>query len=256
MNACIREAGIRRVLTSRKVMEKFNFKFDVELVYLEDFKDRVGMTDKIVCATQAFAVPILFLERMLGLMKISPDDVLTVIFTSGSTGEPKGVMLSYNNIGTNVTAIDQVVHLRRGDVLVGVLPLFHSFGYTVALWAVLALCPKGIYHFSPLDARVIGSMSRKHGATILLATPTFLRSYLKRCEKEDFAKLDVVVAGAEKLPSELCDAFEKQFGVRPVEGYGCTELSPLVSVNVPPSRTPALEAPLGREGTVSLLQFK
>jgi acyl-[acyl-carrier-protein]-phospholipid O-acyltransferase/long-chain-fatty-acid--[acyl-carrier-protein] ligase len=101
-----------------------------------------------------------------------------------------------------------------------------------------------------LDSRVIGGLCRKHKATILLATPTFLRSYLRRCEKEDFATLDVVVAGAEKLPSDLSDAFEKQFGVRPVEGYGCTELSPLVSVNVPPSRAPDIDQPLAREGTV------
>jgi len=250
MNDCIRQAGIRRVLTSRKVMEKFDFAIDADLVYLEDFKDRIGTADKLIAALQAYAVPVWCLERLLGLTKISPDDVLTVIFTSGSTGEPKGVMLSYDNVGSNVSAIDQVIHLKRGDVLVGILPLFHSFGYTVALWAVLALCPKGIYHFSPLDARVIGGLCRKHKATILLATPTFLRSYLRRCEKEDFAALDVVVAGAEKLPSELSDAFEKQFGVRPVEGYGCTELSPLVSVNVPPSRAPQMDQPVAREGTV------
>lgn len=250
MNACIRRAGIRRVLTSRKVMEKFDFHIEAEPVYLEDLKDRVGTIDKLICAMQTYALPIYCLERLLGLTGISPDDLMTVIFTSGSTGEPKGVMLSFDNIGSNVTAIDQVIHLRRGDVLVGILPFFHSFGYTVALWAVLSLFPKGIYHFSPLDARVIGGLCRKHKATILLATPTFLRSYLRRCEKEDFASLDVVVAGAEKLPGELSDAFEQQFCVRPVEGYGCTELSPLVSVNVPPSRAPKTDQPLSREGTV------
>lgn len=250
MNACIRQAGIRRVLTSRRVMEKFDFQIEAELVYLEDFKDRVGTADKIVAALQAHVIPIWILERMLGLTKVSPDDVLTVIFTSGSTGEPKGVMLSYDNVGSNVMAIDQVIHLKRSDVLVGILPFFHSFGYTVTIWTILTLAPKGIYHFSPLDAREIGKLCRKHKATILLATPTFLRNYLRRVDKEDFATLDVVVAGAEKLPSDLCDAFEKQFGIRPSEGYGCTELSPLVSVNVPASRTPKQDQPVAREGTV------
>jgi acyl-[acyl-carrier-protein]-phospholipid O-acyltransferase/long-chain-fatty-acid--[acyl-carrier-protein] ligase len=84
----------------------------------------------------------------------------------------------------------------------------------------------------------------------LLATPTFLRSYLRRCEPEDFATIDVVVAGAEQLPVDLCQAFEERFGVRPVEGYGCTELSPLVAVNVPPSRSPRQAQPVTREGTV------
>lgn len=250
MNACIREAGIRRVLTSRKFMEKMSFEIDVELVYLEDLKDRVGTADKLVSGLQAYATPIFLLERMLGLTTIKPDDLLTVIFTSGSTGEPKGVMLSHDNVGSNVAAIDQIIHLTEQDVLLGVLPFFHSFGYMATLWTVLTLAPKGIYHFSPLDARVIGSLCRKHRGTIMLITPTFLRSYLKRCEKEDFAAMDVVVTGAEKLPVDIADAFEKQFGVRPVEGYGCTELSPLAAVNVPLSRAPTQNQPVMREGTV------
>ena len=250
MNACLRKAGIRRVLTSRKVMQKLDLRLDAELIYLEDFKDRVTLVDKLVAALQTYALPACVLERILGLDRISPDDVLTVIFTSGSTGEPKGVMLSYDNVGSNVAAIDQIVHLRDDDVLAGVLPFFHSFGYTATLWTILTLRPKGVYHFSPLDVRQIGEMCGKHGVTILMATPTFLRSYLRRCTKEEFAALDVVVTGAEKLPTDLADAFEQQFGVRPVEGYGCTELSPLVAVNVPHSRLPRTDQILSREGTV------
>jgi acyl-[acyl-carrier-protein]-phospholipid O-acyltransferase/long-chain-fatty-acid--[acyl-carrier-protein] ligase len=250
INACIKQAGIRHVLTSRKVMQKLDIKLDAEIVYLEDFRDHIATTDKIVGAMLAFATPISVLERIYGLTTVQPDDLLTVIFTSGSTGEPKGVMLSYHNIGTNVTAINQVVHLRDTDVIAGILPFFHSFGYTVTLWTILTLPPKGAYHFSPLDARQIGELCRTHKVTILLATPTFLRSYLRRCPKEDFATIDVVVAGAEKLPVDLCDAFEKQFGVRPSEGYGCTELSPLVSVNIPASRAPKQDQPVAKEGTV------
>jgi acyl-[acyl-carrier-protein]-phospholipid O-acyltransferase/long-chain-fatty-acid--[acyl-carrier-protein] ligase len=250
LNACLKEAGIRHVLTSRKVMQKLDLKLDAELVFLEDFKDRVGLFDKLIGALQAHVVPVVLLERMLGLTQVSPDDPLTIIFTSGSTGEPKGVVLSYDNIGTNVTAIGQVVQLRSTDVLLGILPFFHSFGYTVTLWTVLTLAPKGAYHFSPLDARIVGELCRKQRGTILLATPTFLRSYLRRCEPDDLKTLDVVVVGAEKLPGELSDAFEKQFGVRPVEGYGCTELSPLVSVNIPPSRDPKEGQVLLKEGTV------
>ena len=250
MNACIRQAGIKHVLTSKKVMQKLDVKLDADIVYLEDFREKVSLVDKISAATLAYATPVSILERVYGLNSISPDDLLTVIFTSGSTGEPKGVMLSYHNIGTNVEAINQVVHLRDSDVIAGILPFFHSFGYTVTLWTILTLPPKGAYHFSPLDARQIGELCRTQKVTILLATPTFLRSYLRRCSKEDFATIDVVVAGAEKLPTELCDAFEKQFNVRPSEGYGCTELSPLVSVNVPASRAPKQDQAVAKEGTV------
>jgi acyl-[acyl-carrier-protein]-phospholipid O-acyltransferase/long-chain-fatty-acid--[acyl-carrier-protein] ligase len=73
---------------------------------------------------------------------------------------------------------------------------------------------------------------------------------LRKCTKEDFATVDTVVVGAEKLPHELSDSFEKRFGIRPVEGYGATELSPLVSVNVPASRTPENFQADAKEGSV------
>jgi acyl-[acyl-carrier-protein]-phospholipid O-acyltransferase/long-chain-fatty-acid--[acyl-carrier-protein] ligase len=191
------------------------------------------------------------LNRRLGLGENRSDDLLTVIFTSGSTGVPKGVMLTHANVRHNVDAVNQVIRLRHEDAIVGILPFFHSFGYTITLWAVMALDIRGAYHFNPLDARQVGKLVERNKATILLTTPTFLRSYLKRCSQEEFATLDTVVAGAEKLPKELSDAFEKKFGVRPVEGYGTTELSPLVSVNIPPSRSAGVQLDR-REGTVGL----
>ena len=252
MNACIEMAGIKHVITSRKFMEKMDFKLNAEIVYLEDFKDKPTGMDKALAYTQANFCPTRLLEASLGLGSVKPDDVLTIIFTSGSTGIPKGVMLTYANIGSNVDAINQVLHLRKTDCLVGILPFFHSFGYTVALWGVGTLDIRGAYHFSPLDSRQVAKLISKYKGTLFLSTPTFLRTYLRRCEKEDLASLEVVVCGAEKLPMDLAKTFEEKFGVRPVEGYGTTELSPVASVNVPPARSidnfqkDSLEGSVGR----------
>lgn len=250
LNACIRDAGIRHVLTSRKVMDKLGVQLDAQVVYLEDFRDRVGLGDKLAAAWGAYLEPIWLLEWRLGLLRIAFDDVLTVMFTSGSTGVPKGVMLTYGNVGSNVDAIEQVVRLTNEDCLLGILPFFHSTGYTATLWTVLTLGLKGAYHFSPLDAQQVGKLATEHRATIIIATPTFLRTYMRRLDREQLSTLNVVVAGAEQLPVPLSEAFEKKFGVRPVEGYGCTELSPLVAVNIPASRALDTSRPIAREGTV------
>ena len=236
INDCIKQAGIKHVLTSRKVMEKFNFDLDTDIVYLEDFKDKVSGLDKALAAMQSFLVPAGLLSKALGLKQIKPDDLLTIIFTSGSTGVPKGVMLSHQNIVSNMRAVDQAAGFDPSDTMIGILPFFHSFGYTATLWAGVACDMRVAYHFSPLDAKQVGKLAARYKGTILVATPTFLRSYMKRCTEEEFKYLDIVVAGAERLPPELCDAFERKFGVRPVEGYGATELSPITSVNIPPSR--------------------
>jgi acyl-[acyl-carrier-protein]-phospholipid O-acyltransferase/long-chain-fatty-acid--[acyl-carrier-protein] ligase len=250
LNECIRQAGVRHVLTSRRFMEKMDFALDAELVYLEDLRSLATWNRKLAAALQTHLCPTGWLCRWLGVHRDSADDLLTVIFTSGSTGEPKGVMLTHGNIAHNVDAVEQVVRLTSRDVLVGVLPFFHSFGYTITLWAVLAIDVKGVYHFNPLEARQVGKLCQKYGGTILLATPTFLRNYTRRCETEELSTLEVVVAGAEKLPKEVSDGFEQKFGLRPIEGYGTTELSPLVSVNIPPNRSPGGSGVDSKEGTI------
>ena len=250
LNYCVAQCGIKHVLTSRKFIEKKPVKLDAELIFLEDLKEMATGVDKAIAAMQAFLLPAAVLELWLGLTKIDPDDLLTVIFTSGSTGEPKGVMLSHHNVSSNIDAVDQTFHITAADVLMGILPFFHSFGYTTTLWLTLTLDPKTVFHFNPLDARTIGKLCQQHGVTISMATPTFLRGFLKRCTPEQMHKLNLVIVGAEKLPSELAIAFEEKFGVLPTEGYGTTELSPVAAFNVPPSRAGNTEQTTTKLGTV------
>ena len=239
LNHCMRSISAKRVLTSERFLSKIDLDLESEVVLLESLRDKVTKWDKAVSAFQAVCVPAFLLDRLLGMHKIDGDDLLTVIFTSGSTGMPKGVLLSHANISHNVDAIERSIKLDHNDVVLGILPFFHSFGYSITLWAVMSLGPQGVYHFNPLDSRQIGKLSEKYKVTVILATPTFLRGYIRRIASEQFTSLDVVVVGAEKMPPELFKAFEDKFGVRPVEGYGATELSPLVSVNIPPSRSSA-----------------
>ena len=91
---------------------------------------------------------------------------------------------------------------------------------------------------NPLDAQVIGELVEKYKVTFLIATPTFLQGYMRRCTPESFGSLQYVLVGAEKLPERVALAFEDQFGIRPLEGYGCTECSPVVTVNGKDFRAP------------------
>jgi acyl-[acyl-carrier-protein]-phospholipid O-acyltransferase/long-chain-fatty-acid--[acyl-carrier-protein] ligase len=248
---CIRQCNIRHVLTSRRFLEKRPMNLDdVEVVYMEDLKEQIGRLDKCVAFLQTFILPAAVLERIHGLTRINPDDLLTVIFTSGSTGEPKGVMLSHHNIGSNIGALNELLNFTSSDVLLGVLPFFHSFGYTIGLWLIISYDPKGVYHFNPIDSRQIGKLAERHGISIVITTPTFLRSYLKRCTQEQFSKLDLVVVGAEKLPLELAKACQEKFGIEPTEGYGTTELSPVAIANVPDHRSQGGTLPGTKLGTV------
>ncbi|MFN4903888.1 MAG: AMP-binding protein [Planctomycetota bacterium] len=251
INRCIEQAQIKHVLTSRKVMEKLGMNLNAQVVYLEDLKDKATLGDKIVAFTQSKLLPEGMLASQFQLHKNKPDDRLTIIFTSGSTGIPKGVPLTFNNIASNVQGFDATIHVKEDDCFLGILPFFHSFGYTGTLWAVGCLPCSGAFHYNPLEPKQIAKLIETYKCTIVLGTPTFLRGFLKRIEPEQFKTVDVVVVGAEKMPIPLAQAFEERFGVRPIEGYGTTELSPVVAVNVPPSRARTQEGKNAlREGSV------
>jgi acyl-[acyl-carrier-protein]-phospholipid O-acyltransferase/long-chain-fatty-acid--[acyl-carrier-protein] ligase len=169
---------------------------------------------------------------VLGLGRHRLDDVATIIFSSGSTGEPKGIPLTYRNVSSNCAAAADHLGLMRSDRLLGALPFFHSFGYTVILWLPLQVGASAVLFPDPRAAKEVGELCRTHRCTGLLSTATFLRFYLRRCEPDDLRTLRIIICGAEKLPPALAKEFEEKFGVLPTEGYGCTELSPVVAANV------------------------
>jgi acyl-[acyl-carrier-protein]-phospholipid O-acyltransferase / long-chain-fatty-acid--[acyl-carrier-protein] ligase len=246
----IAEAGIRRVITSRAFLTRMPIDLgDVETIVLEDLAPRASIADKIIAAVLS-VLPLPLLERALGIQAIPEDDLMTIIFTSGSTGRPKGVMLSWGSIEANTGMVNALLRLRPDDVMLGVLPFFHAFGYTITLWTALAMGIGAVYHTNPLEGRVIGRLARERGVTILLGTPTLLRAYVQRVPPEDFASVEMVAAGSERLPQVTADAFAEKFGIRPFQGYGATELGPIVSANVPVSRAHGDPALTLREGTV------
>ena len=186
--------------------------------------------DRAIWAALARLVPTALLRRWLIPRDIKLDSLATVIFSSGSTGTPKGVKLSHRNIVSNLEAVQQTINVNRRDCLLGILPFFHSFGFTIGLW-LPAISGFGVaYHSNPLEARKIGEICRKFHVTIMISTPTFVWEYVRRCEAEDFASLRVAIVGAEKMKPELSDAFREKFRLDLLQGYGCTELSPVVSV--------------------------
>jgi acyl-[acyl-carrier-protein]-phospholipid O-acyltransferase/long-chain-fatty-acid--[acyl-carrier-protein] ligase len=179
-----------------------------------------------------------------------PQRLATVIFSSGSTGAPKGVMLSHHNVLSNIESLAQIFWLTRQDRVLGALPFFHSFGFTGTLWFPL-LCGFGaVYHPNPLDAKALGELVAVHEATILISTPTFYSAYLRKCTKEQFATIRYAMVGAEKLREPLAAAFRMTYGIDLLEGYGCTEMSPVVAVNVPNVDRGLARQPGFKPGTV------
>jgi acyl-[acyl-carrier-protein]-phospholipid O-acyltransferase/long-chain-fatty-acid--[acyl-carrier-protein] ligase len=249
--SCARQCELKTVITSKAFLEKVKLTVPGETVLLEEVAAKPGGGEKLLAALMAWTLPAGLLLKTLGDgRRASLDDLATIIFSSGSTGDPKGVMLTHYNIASNVDQIGQTFALDGKDRILGILPFFHSFGFTATLAMPAVLGVGVVYHVSPLDARAIGSLTREFGATFLLATPTFLLAYIRRCEPGDFGSIRFVMAGAEKLPDRVAQAFEDRFGVRPMEGYGCSECSPVVTVNTRDYRARGFRQIGGKRGKI------
>jgi acyl-[acyl-carrier-protein]-phospholipid O-acyltransferase/long-chain-fatty-acid--[acyl-carrier-protein] ligase len=231
MASIIKQCEMTRIITSKAFLEKMPGLAQLEgLILLEEIVPTISGTEKLAALLKSRLMPV----SMLGINEeFSADTVATVIFSSGSTGEPKGVMLTHHNIMSNIEALRMVFRVDLNDNICSALPFFHSLGFTATLWFPLVSGFSVVYHINPMDGEKIAQMARENKSTLLLATPTFLLAYLRRAKKEDFATLRLVITGAEKLKAKVADAFQEKFGVRPMEGYGATELSPVITLSLP-----------------------
>jgi acyl-[acyl-carrier-protein]-phospholipid O-acyltransferase/long-chain-fatty-acid--[acyl-carrier-protein] ligase len=232
MAAAIDRCGISAVLTSRTFLAKAGIPHAPGMVFLEDVLRETSALAKISMLLTARLLPAALIERFF-LAPANPDSLATVIFSSGSTGVPKGVMLTHRNVLANIDGANALFRLTSDDVVLGVLPFFHSFGYTVTLWLPLLVGFGAAYHPNPTDAKTIGEMAARYGATLLISTPTFCSAYVRKCQPEQFARLRLAIVGAERLREPIASAFKEKFGIDLIEGYGCTEMAPVVAVNVP-----------------------
>jgi acyl-[acyl-carrier-protein]-phospholipid O-acyltransferase / long-chain-fatty-acid--[acyl-carrier-protein] ligase len=239
MAYAVDRCGIQTILTSRTFLQKAGVAPPAvagRVVFLEDVLRESSRADQLVALIRARLLPADALLRRYGGDEAAGADenaVATVIFSSGSTGVPKGVMLAHRNILGNIASVTRAFVMNPEDTLIGILPFFHALGFTGTIWYPLTHGFGVVYHPNPTDAKTIGELCEAHRVTFLISTPTFAAGYVRKCRSEQFAHLKYALVGAEKLREPVARAFKEKFGVDLLEGYGCTEMSPVVSANVP-----------------------
>src|SRR5213079_3252393 len=240
-SACKR-ADLRVAISATPFMERVkDFPWPQCVLKLDQFMPRLKSRILFWWMMSIFA-PTRLLLRLLQVPKRGGHSEAVLLFTSGSSGEPKGVVLSNRNIVGNVSQFRELLDARKEDAILASLPFFHSFGSTVTLWYPLIEGVRIVTYPNPLEVAKNAALIEKHKLTLLLATPTFLRGYLRKAEPDQLRTLRLVITGAEKLPLDLAKAFEERFKQRVLEGYGLTETSPVVSVNLPePQQTKPCE---------------
>jgi len=234
-------AEIKSIITSKQFLVKLKAKgFDleealegVEIYYLEDIKKSISKVTSLGMYLQVKVLSASLLS-LLYIKSVKNSDVAAILFSSGSEGTPKGIELTHQNILGNIKQFINVINPNDDDVMLGTLPIFHSFGLTVTTFAPLIEGIPVICHPDPTDGLGIAKMASKYNATFLFATATFFRLYArnKKIHPLMFSKLRMVIAGAEKLPLEIRKLFKERFGKDIHDGYGATETTPVASANI------------------------
>jgi len=212
-----------------------NAEFVDGMVFLEDIMKRISGLDKLRAVFKAM-MPASAINR--SFPRTDENDSVVILFTSGSEKEPKAVPLSHKNVGSNVQGAIDVCKLTPDDIGLCCLPIFHSFGHTANFWLVFTLGITGVTFANPLDYKTIPSIIKAEKATIIGGTPIFLAGYLKESKPGDFESLRFIIVAADKCPGWLRDGYREQHGKEVLEAYGCTETSPLVTINTPEANRP------------------
>lgn len=233
LKAAMTAGEVTKIITAHKFVELGGLEdlisdlgSDHEIIYLEDVRESIGLADKAAGAIGPIA-PFLFRR---GANYKSPG---VILFTSGTEGEPKGVVLSHQNVLANVDQVRAHIGLSdKTDRLFNPLPTFHCFGLTVgAILPLIAGVPV-MFHPTPLQPREIVNRIRKDGSTILLATDTFINQYARAGREGDMSSVRLAVCGAERVKDETRALVRRKFEIEILEGYGATEASPVVAANM------------------------
>jgi len=238
----LQQAEVDTIVTARQFVKKLKARgIDLDglfegrtILYMEDIKAQFSKA----AALRTLAMVTLMPTALLIPMICKParlDDTAAIMFSSGSEGAPKGVMLSHRNLMANLKQVSDVINVREEDCLMATLPAFHAFGLTVTTFLPLVEGVPVVCHPDPTDALNVGKGVAKYRATVMFATSTFLRIYTRNRKLHPLMleSLRVTVAGAEKLDPQVRDAFEQKFHTPIIEGYGCTETTPVAAVNLP-----------------------
>ena len=248
-----RLANLHVVISATPFMQRLkDFPWPESVVKLDELMPRLKRQILFWWTMSIFA-PTGLLLRMLKIPEEGGHKEAVLLFTSGSSGDPKGVVLSHRNVIGNVSQFNVLLDAGKDDAILASLPFFHSFGSTVTLWYVLIEGIRIVTYPNPLEAAKNAALIERYKLTLLLATPTFLRAYLRKAEPNQLRSLRLVITGAEKLPLDLAKSFEERFAQKVFEGYGLTETAPVVSVNLPDPkpRKPGEEVqPSSRLGSV------
>jgi long-chain-fatty-acid--[acyl-carrier-protein] ligase len=225
---CIEKVHLETILTAGSFFDRVRDQLP------DSVKDKcIFFEKKVAEASLLLKLSGLFSSWFPGKINTKPNDTAVILFTSGSESLPKAVPLSHRNILADLHGAFSLININSQEIFMGFLPPFHSFGFTVLTVLPLVSGIKIAYSPDPAANREILRIMLHTKASMVVATPTFLKMILSIASKNDMSNLNYAITGAESLHPSLLEEFRKKTkaGAMILEGYGITECSPILTIN-------------------------
>ena len=235
LNHMMQVTNADHVISSWRFLERLsNVEFGhltKKVHYLEDIKKKISKKNKVSALLKSMR-SVKGILKSLEVDKVNEDDTCVVLFTSGTEASPKGVPLSHKNLLSNQRAALECIHLPSDNTFYGILPPFHSFGFSVAGMLPIFAGYKIAFYPDPTDSYSLAEGIERWKITLVCSAPSFLRGLLQAATLEQLKTMRIFVTGAEKISKDICDKIkslgeDKQL----IEGYGITECSPIITLN-------------------------
>ncbi len=235
----VEKSQVKVIISTREFIENNQQIALSEIVYYEDLQFIAKELQRTFARWALFWLPVNWVLKLYGKSDITTDNIASVCFSRGEKNSKEGALLSHGNIISNVHSFSHVLHLKRSDRVMGVIPFWNAYGYSLNLWLPLLNGMGVAFHPDPSkEYEKVGALMSQYKTSIIFDTVEHYEAYIEDIRPSRFSYIRYAVVAGEPLPDELANAFVDKFVLELLDSYGCVEMGPGIAMNVPDVRHP------------------